>query len=53
MNGIKHAIVSPADWRGPDILKREDWIHHLSESEITEIERALVNAKAQETGFEN
>ena len=31
-------IDSPADWRGPDLAKRTDWIHHLTTDEIAEIE---------------
>ena len=30
-------IVSPADWRGPEISARSDWIHRLSAAELAEI----------------
>ena len=31
-------IDSPANWRGPDIKARQDWIQILSANEITDIE---------------
>ncbi len=40
-------IASPADWRGPDLRKRTDWIHTLASNEIDEIEHALKTAKAR------
>ncbi len=43
----RHPIASPADWRGPDLLKRSDWIHPLTFNEIVEIEEALQTAKAR------
>src|SRR5690348_1034431 len=27
-------------WYGPDLARRTDWIHHLSEAEIAEVEHA-------------
>ena len=40
-------INGPADWRGPDIEKRTDWIHNFSPSEIREIMDASAHAKAK------
>ena len=40
-------IVSPADWRGPDLIKRTDWVHQFTEEDVAEIDRALTNAKAR------
>jgi hypothetical protein len=34
-------IESAADWRGPELMKRTDWIHELSSQEIAEIEAAF------------
>ena len=53
MTGFKQAIVSPADWRGTEILTRGDWIHILSDSEIAEIEQALRHAKEHNIGIES
>jgi hypothetical protein len=33
-------IQSPAAWYGPDLAARGDWIEHLSEAEVAEIDRA-------------
>jgi hypothetical protein len=40
-------IDSPADWRGPAIAQRADWVHALTADEIAEIEQALTAAKAR------
>src|SRR5262245_55686947 len=32
-------IQGPSAWYGPEMLARRDWIEHLSEIEITEVER--------------
>jgi hypothetical protein len=37
-------IDSPADWRGPDISRRKDWIHPLDAEEVREIEQAVASA---------
>ena len=44
-------IVSPADWRGPELLARTDWVHRLSAIEIGEIDHALDNAKSRGIGI--
>ncbi len=41
----RQPIASPAVWRGPELLKRTDWIHTLTSNEIAEIEQALAKAK--------
>jgi len=45
-------INSPADWRGPDMLQRKDWIYEISPSEKSEILAALSSAKAKGISFE-
>jgi hypothetical protein len=35
-----HEIQGPSAWCGPELASRRDWIEHLSESEINEIEVA-------------
>jgi hypothetical protein len=46
-----YIIDSPADWRGPDMIARDDWIHHLGEREIAEIDAALRQARKDGIGF--
>ncbi|MSQ52052.1 MAG: TauD/TfdA family dioxygenase [Betaproteobacteria bacterium] len=38
---------SPADWRGPEISQRRDWIHQLSEDQIAEIDSTLRGIKVR------
>ncbi len=45
-------IDSKADWRGPDILKRADWIHHISSAEAEEIRAALDRVKTAGISFD-
>lgn len=33
------AVDSPSVWRGTELQKREDWIHHVTADEIAELER--------------
>jgi Taurine catabolism dioxygenase TauD, TfdA family len=33
-------IQGPSAWYGPEMLTRRDWIEHMSETEIAEVERA-------------
>ena len=35
-----------ADWRGPDLATRTDWIHRFTPSEVAEINAALRHARA-------
>ena len=49
---MKHQIIeSPADWRGPEIEARSDWIHPLSAAEVGEIEAALAAVKRRGIGI--
>jgi hypothetical protein len=41
----KTPFVSAADWRGPDLIRRTDWVHHFNEAEIAELEGALARAR--------
>ncbi|MGY4408326.1 hypothetical protein ACVWW4_000062 [Bradyrhizobium sp. LB7.1] len=36
-------LIDPADWRGPDIAHRSDWIYSLEEGDVTELDAALHN----------
>ena len=36
----------PADWRGSDLEKREDWIHRFTPAEVAEISAALAHARS-------
>lgn len=38
---MRKPIEGPAAWRAPEMSKRSDWIHMLSEPEIAEIEAAF------------
>jgi len=38
-------LVTPATWRGPDLLERDDWTHPLTPAEVDDIERALDHAR--------
>ncbi len=43
-----HPIIeSPADWRGPQLVARTDWIHTFSATEIADIETALKTARSR------
>ena len=44
-NDTFQPIGGPASWRGPDIEDATSWVHHFSDSEIEEIESALVSAE--------
>ena len=34
-------VEGPTVWYGPDMMKRTDWIHTLSDADVAEIERAM------------
>jgi hypothetical protein len=38
-------IESPADWLPAAITARSDWIHHFSDAEVAEIDRALAEVR--------
>ena len=42
---MRDVITGLADWRGPKILTRQDWIHRFSPSELAEIEFAMASAQ--------
>jgi len=44
-------IDGPSAWKGPDMLGRSDWIYHLSESDIAEIDAAVHAIQAGGIGF--
>lgn len=46
------AIHDPAEWRGPELQRRDDWIHRFTPAELAEIEAALQHAKAQGHTFD-
>lgn len=48
----RHPLIeSPANWRGPEMLRRTDWIHQVSDSEAAEIRDALKRAQARGVGL--
>lgn len=44
-------IEGPSAWKGPELLERSDWIYHLSEGDIAEIDAAVHAIQASGTGF--
>jgi hypothetical protein len=40
-------IQSPLEWRGPEMARRVDWVHHLGPADAAEIEQALRSARSQ------
>lgn len=42
----REVLESPSTWRGPELLKSEDWIHRLTSAEIRDLENGLAAAKA-------
>jgi hypothetical protein len=45
MDGNAVIIESPADWRGPEIAARQDWIHRFTAAEIAELDAAHETAR--------
>ena len=45
MDGNSLIVDNPADWRGPEIAARRDWIHHFTAAEIAEIDAAHERAR--------
>ena len=37
----------PAEWRGPEMAARDDWLYSFSEAEIAEIEAAVAGVRAR------
>jgi hypothetical protein len=46
-NGFPSALDSPLAWTGQQLARQSDYIHHLSETEIEEIEAALKHFKGE------
>lgn len=44
---MPQSYAHPADWRGPDLAKRTDWIHRFSAAEVSEIKAALQTARSR------
>jgi len=44
MDGNAPLVESPADWRGPEIADRRDWIYRFSAAEIAELDAAYETA---------
>src|SRR5471030_3210960 len=42
---MRSPIDSPADWRGPDLMRGTEWVHQLTPDEIAEIAAALAAAR--------
>ena len=40
-------VASAADWRGAELAHENEWIRHLTDAEIGELETALAHAKAK------
>ncbi len=52
MPGPVHSpIDSPADWRGPDLARRADWIYRLTAGDRAEIAAGLEHALARNRPF--
>lgn len=43
--GFPQQLVSPLVWEGKDIEKRSDWLYHLSDAQLDEIDSALNHFK--------
>ncbi len=39
--GNRGAVADQADWRGPDLAARDDWLRPINANQIAEISRAL------------
>ena len=39
-------VEGPTVWYGPDMMKRSDWIHTLSDADVAEIERACGRSRS-------
>ena len=45
------AYKSPSDWRGPEIMRRSDWIHPMSDAQNAQIEATLRDVQARGIGI--
>ena len=46
-------VNSPAEWRGPEMARRTDWIHRFTPAEVAEIDAALRHARARGATFDS
>jgi hypothetical protein len=46
-NGFPSVLDSPLAWTGQQLARQSDYIHHLSQNEIEEIEAALKHFKGE------
>lgn len=46
-DGFPPQLDSPLVWEGKDIEKRDDWIYHLSDAQLDEIDAALAHFKCK------
>lgn len=44
-DGFPQKLDSPLVWEGKDVEKRDDWLYHLSDAELDEIDAALQHFK--------
>lgn len=44
-------IDGPSAWRGPEMARRTDWIEHLSDNDVAEIDAALRTFRDSGAGF--
>ena len=51
MIGAMQAFHHPSVWRGPDMMRRDDWIVHLDPADCAELEAALAQVKARGIGI--
>jgi hypothetical protein len=49
MSGI---VEDPCEWRGPELMDREDWIYRFTGAELAEIEAAFAHARASGKTFD-
>jgi hypothetical protein len=54
MKSVTHSLTDPAlppevrdasAWYGPDLASRGDWIEHMTDTEIAEVESAILEAQ--------
>lgn len=43
--GFPQKLVSPLVWEGKDVVKGENWIYHLKDAELDELDAALRSYK--------
>lgn len=51
-NGFPSVLDSPLAWTGQQLAHQSDYIHHLSEGEIQEIEAALQHFKGEPSAID-